>query len=171
MSRLRDKVVTTMTETAKRYVITNPSFDFGLLPTDQVSVLPPQLKKKYESVQLQNINHYFISTQKTNLLCHRHADIACVAFQFYYFHQGRRFHICFQKALKVNQIWKALLKMLYIDRCMFYYLLKDSRVGLVSVKQKFDCTEGKQGRVSDLTYNYRFLFLSIGIRDLLRFDK
>ena len=61
--------------------------------------------------------------------------------------------------------------MLYIDRCMFYYLLKDSRVGLVSVKQKFDCTEGKQGRVSDLTYNYRFLFLSIGIRDLLRFDK
>lgn len=54
---------------------------------------------------------------------------------------------------------------------MFYYLLKDSRVGLVSVKQKFDCTEGKQGRVSDLTYNYRFLFLSIGIRDLLRFDK
>ena len=69
MSRLRDKVVTTMTETAKRYVITNPSFDFGLLPTDQVSVLPPQLKKKYESVQLQNINHYFISTQKTNLLC------------------------------------------------------------------------------------------------------
>ena len=38
MSRLRDKVVTTMTETAKRYVITNPAFDFGLLPTDQVSV-------------------------------------------------------------------------------------------------------------------------------------
>jgi len=36
--RLRDKVVTTMTETAKRYVITNPSFDFGLLPTDQVFV-------------------------------------------------------------------------------------------------------------------------------------
>ena len=35
--RLRDKVVTTMTETAKRYVITNPAFDFGLLPTDQVS--------------------------------------------------------------------------------------------------------------------------------------
>ena len=69
VSRLRDKVVTTMTETAKRYVITNPSFDFGLLPTDQVSVLPPQLKKKYESVQLQNINNYFISTQKTNLLC------------------------------------------------------------------------------------------------------
>ena len=64
--RLRDKVVTTMTETAKRYVITNPSFDFGLLPTDQVSVLPPLVrrKKKYESVQLQNINHYFISTRK-----------------------------------------------------------------------------------------------------------
>jgi len=39
--RLRDKVVTTMTETAKRYVITNPSFDFGLLPTDQVYVLLP----------------------------------------------------------------------------------------------------------------------------------
>ena len=64
--RLRDKVVTTMTETAKRYVITNPSFDFGLLPTDQVSVLPPLVrrKKKYKSVQLQNINHYFISTRK-----------------------------------------------------------------------------------------------------------
>ena len=62
--------------------------------------------------------------------------------------------------------------MLYIDRCMFYYLLKDSRVGLVSVRQKFDvCSVGKQVRVSDLTYNYRFLFLSIGIRDLLRFDK
>merc|ERR1719189_1530814 len=39
--RLRDKVVTTMTETAKRYVITNPAFDFGLLPTDQVYVLLP----------------------------------------------------------------------------------------------------------------------------------
>ena len=35
--RLRDKVVTSATECAKRYVITNPPFDFGLLPTDQVS--------------------------------------------------------------------------------------------------------------------------------------
>ena len=35
--RLRDKIVTSVTETPKRYVITNPSFDFGLLPTDQVS--------------------------------------------------------------------------------------------------------------------------------------
>ena len=34
--RLRDKVVTSITESAKRYVITNPPFDFGLLPTDQV---------------------------------------------------------------------------------------------------------------------------------------
>ena len=69
--RLRDKVVTTMTETAKRYVITNPSFDFGLLPTDQVSVfylLHPEFKDKYESVQLQNINHYFISTEKLSYI-------------------------------------------------------------------------------------------------------
>jgi len=36
--RLRDKIVTSVTETPKRYVITNPSFDFGLLPTDQVFV-------------------------------------------------------------------------------------------------------------------------------------
>jgi len=36
--RLRDKVVTSITESAKRYVITNPPFDFGLLPTDQVFV-------------------------------------------------------------------------------------------------------------------------------------
>merc|ERR1740123_1182717 len=36
--RLRDKVVTSATECAKRYVITNPPFDFGLLPTDQVFV-------------------------------------------------------------------------------------------------------------------------------------
>merc|ERR1712029_795726 len=36
--RLRDKIVTNVTETAKRYVITNPPFDFGLLPTDQVFV-------------------------------------------------------------------------------------------------------------------------------------
>ena len=35
--RLRDKFVTSVTETAKRYVITNPPFDFSLLPTDQVS--------------------------------------------------------------------------------------------------------------------------------------
>merc|ERR1719340_111294 len=39
--RLRDPKVETVTETAKRYVITNPSFDFGLLPTDQVYVLLP----------------------------------------------------------------------------------------------------------------------------------
>ena len=60
-----------MTETAKRYVITNPSFDFGLLPTDQVSVfylLHPEFKDKYESVQLQNINHYFISTEKLSYI-------------------------------------------------------------------------------------------------------
>merc|ERR1712107_769941 len=36
--RLRDKFVTSVTETAKRYVITNPPFDFSLLPTDQVFV-------------------------------------------------------------------------------------------------------------------------------------
>ena len=37
--RLRDPgVVTSPTECAKRYVITNPPFDFGLLPTDQVSM-------------------------------------------------------------------------------------------------------------------------------------
>merc|ERR1719211_603693 len=39
--RLRDKIVTSATECAKRYVITNPPFDFGLLPTDQVYVLLP----------------------------------------------------------------------------------------------------------------------------------
>ena len=32
-------MVLSPTECAKRYVITNPPFDFGLLPTDQVSML------------------------------------------------------------------------------------------------------------------------------------
>jgi potassium large conductance calcium-activated channel subfamily M alpha protein 1 len=36
ISRLRDAALTTVDATSKRYVITNPPFDFGLLPTDQV---------------------------------------------------------------------------------------------------------------------------------------
>jgi len=36
--RLRDAALTTVDATSKRYVITNPPFDFGLLPTDQVFV-------------------------------------------------------------------------------------------------------------------------------------
>jgi hypothetical protein len=36
LSRLRDAALTTVDATSKRYVITNPPFDFGLLPTDQV---------------------------------------------------------------------------------------------------------------------------------------
>ena len=43
LCRLRDPgVVTSPTECAKRYVITNPPFDFGLLPTDQVSMTEPE---------------------------------------------------------------------------------------------------------------------------------
>eukprot|EP00092_Neocalanus_flemingeri_P025026 GFUD01027138.1.p1 GENE.GFUD01027138.1~~GFUD01027138.1.p1 ORF type:complete len:816 (+),score=151.52 GFUD01027138.1:354-2450(+) len=36
--RLRDATLTAVDATSKRYVITNPPFDFGLLPTDQVFV-------------------------------------------------------------------------------------------------------------------------------------
>jgi len=36
--RLRDAALTTADATSKRYVITNPPFDFGLLPSDQVSL-------------------------------------------------------------------------------------------------------------------------------------
>eukprot|EP00091_Calanus_sinicus_P002022 TRINITY_DN12050_c0_g1_i2.p1 TRINITY_DN12050_c0_g1~~TRINITY_DN12050_c0_g1_i2.p1 ORF type:complete len:573 (-),score=160.76 TRINITY_DN12050_c0_g1_i2:651-2369(-) len=36
--RLRDATLTTVDASSKRYVITNPPFDFGLLPTDQVFV-------------------------------------------------------------------------------------------------------------------------------------
>ena len=50
---------------------------------------------------------------------------------------------------------------------MFSYLLKGSRVGLVSVKPKFNVIPGK-GNQNHGHNTYRFLFLSIGIRD---FDK
>ena len=55
----------------------------------------------------------------------------------------------------------------HFARCMFSYLLKGSRVGLVSVKPKFNVIPGK-GNQNHGHNTYRFLFLSIGIRD---FDK
>jgi len=45
--RLRDAALTSVVDaTSKRYVITNPPFDFGLLPTDQVYVLLPFERKQ-----------------------------------------------------------------------------------------------------------------------------
>jgi len=45
--RLRDAALTSAVDaTSKRYVITNPPFDFGLLPTDQVYVLLPFERKQ-----------------------------------------------------------------------------------------------------------------------------
>jgi len=44
--RLRDAALTMVDATSKRYVITNPPFDFGLLPTDQVYVLLPFERKQ-----------------------------------------------------------------------------------------------------------------------------
>merc|ERR1719309_470240 len=44
--RLRDSTLATAEASSKRYVITNPPYDFGLLPTDQVYLLLPFERKQ-----------------------------------------------------------------------------------------------------------------------------
>merc|ERR1719260_572489 len=44
--RLRDSTMSSAEASSKRYVITNPPYDFGLLPTDQVYVLLPFERKQ-----------------------------------------------------------------------------------------------------------------------------
>ena len=64
-----------MTETAKRYVITNPAFDFGLLPTDQVSFGSDFSYERFEKCPATKHKSLFHQHKLINF-CDEHAEIA-----------------------------------------------------------------------------------------------
>merc|ERR1712060_266288 len=72
LQRLRYAALTSVVDaTSKRYVITNPPFDFGLLPTDQVfqgkdCLWTPKQPQNLQSTSRQHKTRY----QTTSRKCH-----------------------------------------------------------------------------------------------------